>query len=178
MFGKNGAWVVTGFGMILGGWLAWQAWADSATAAGKAQPEPGKEAKVSDAHCKRLTPEEERVILQKGTERPFSGAYWDHHGAGMYRCKRCSAALFPSTAKFDSGTGWPSFDDAVKGAVREVPDADGFRTEIVCAACGGHLGHVFKGEGFTAKGVRHCVNSVSLEFEAADAAPGAAPKAK
>jgi peptide methionine sulfoxide reductase msrA/msrB len=154
------------------GWIAWQSWAGSPAA-----PAPKKEdVAVSEAaHCKRLTPDEERVIVNKGTERAFSGAFWDHHADGTYRCKRCSAELFPSTAKFDSGTGWPSFDDAVPGAVREIPDADGFRTEIVCAKCGGHLGHVFKGEGFTAKGVRHCVNSISLEFEPKATAPGGSP---
>ena len=119
------------------------------------------------AHCKRLTPDEERVIVNKGTEMPFTGTYWDQHDSGMYRCKRCSVALFPSDAKFDSGTGWPSFDDAVPGAVREITDPDGSRTEIVCAACGAHLGHVFRGEGFTKKSVRHCVNSISLDFESA-----------
>jgi peptide methionine sulfoxide reductase msrA/msrB len=124
----------------------------------------------TDTHCKKLTPEEERVIVGRGTERAFTGAYWDHHEDGTYRCKRCGASLFPSSAKFDSGTGWPSFDNTVPGAVREVPDADGMRTEIVCAACGAHLGHVFRGEGFTDKGVRHCVNSISLDFAPAEAA--------
>lgn len=115
---------------------------------------------------RKLTPEEERVILHKGTERPFTGKYWDHKEKGAYRCRNCGAALFASGSKFDSGCGWPSFDEALPGAVKEVPDADGQRTEIVCAACGGHLGHVFRGEKFTAKDTRHCVNSVSLEFEA------------
>jgi len=115
--------------------------------------------------CRTLTPEEQRIIVHKGTERPFSGEYWNHHEDGTYRCKRCDAALFPSDAKFDSGSGWPSFDATLPGAVREVPDADGMRTEIVCASCGGHLGHVFHGEGFTEKGVRHCVNSLSLGFK-------------
>jgi len=165
MTAKSGTWLAAAV-LIAGlGWIARQSWAGS-----EATPAP-KEATVSDAaHCKRLTPEEERVIVNKGTERAFTGAYWDHHGDGMYRCKRCNAALFPSTAKFDSGTGWPSFDDAVPGAVKEVADADGFRTEIVCAQCNAHLGHVFKGEGFTAKQTRHCVNSISLEFEPKDAA--------
>ena len=112
-----------------------------------------------------LNSEEARVILQKGTERAFSGKYWDHKGTGVYRCKQCSNPLFRSDSKFDSRTGWPSFDEAIRGAVKEVPDADGYRTEIVCANCGGHLGHVFKGEGFTDKGIRHCVNSVCLAFE-------------
>jgi peptide methionine sulfoxide reductase msrA/msrB len=119
---------------------------------------------------RELAPEEARVILHKGTERPFTGKHWDNHQDGTYRCRRCGAPLFPSTAKFDSGTGWPSFDSAFPGAVREVPDADGTRTEIVCARCGAHLGHVFRGEGFTGKDTRNCVNSVALDFE-----PAAAP---
>jgi methionine-R-sulfoxide reductase len=114
----------------------------------------------------QLNEDEKRVILQKGTERSFTGKYWDHHEDGMYVCRQCNAKLFPSDTKFDSGTGWPSFDDAVEGAVREVPDADGRRVEIVCANCGGHLGHVFKGEGMTPKSTRHCVNSISLDFVA------------
>jgi peptide methionine sulfoxide reductase msrA/msrB len=113
---------------------------------------------------KELTEEEKRVIWNKGTERAFTGQYWDHHEDGTYTCKQCGARLFDSDAKFDSGTGWPSFDNAIEGAVKEVPDADGWRTEIICAQCGGHLGHVFKGEGFTSNDTRHCVNSISLCF--------------
>lgn len=113
---------------------------------------------------KTLNAEEERVIIHKGTEMPFSGEYVSLKDDGNYSCKRCGALLFSSENKFDSSCGWPSFDDAIKGAVKEVPDADGRRTEIVCAQCGAHLGHVFDGEGFTPRNRRHCVNSISLEF--------------
>ena len=115
-----------------------------------------------------LTPFEKHVLIDKGTERAFSGKYVHTKEDGTYRCKVCDAALYKSSDKFDSHCGWPSFDDAIPGAIKEVPDADGRRTEIVCANCGAHMGHVFKGEGFTAKNVRHCVNSVSLNFEKKD----------
>jgi peptide methionine sulfoxide reductase msrA/msrB len=112
-----------------------------------------------------LTDFEKFVIEEKGTERAFTGEYTDYFEDGTYNCKKCGTELFRSNAKFHSGCGWPSFDDAIKGRVKELLDADGRRTEIVCANCGAHLGHVFRGEGFTDKNTRHCVNSVSLTFD-------------
>ena len=113
---------------------------------------------------KELTEFEKMVLFEKATEKPFSGKYYNFYKDGIYKCKVCGAPLYKSESKFNSKSGWPSFDDAIEGAVKEIPDEDGIRTEIVCAKCGAHLGHIFKGEGFTPKNVRHCVNSVSLDF--------------
>jgi peptide methionine sulfoxide reductase msrA/msrB len=120
--------------------------------------------KQKNMEYNKLTPEEERVILNKGTEMPFTGKFEKFDEKGTYVCKQCGASLYKSEDKFDAHCGWPAFDDEIKGAVKRIPDADGRRVEIVCAKCGGHLGHVFTGEGFTEKNTRHCVNSISMDF--------------
>jgi methionine-R-sulfoxide reductase len=118
----------------------------------------------NNSQHKTLTKDEESVIIHKATETPFTGKFYAFWEKGTYICKRCNAPLYHSENKFEANCGWPSFDEEIPVAVKRTPDPDGVRTEISCARCGGHLGHVFIGEGFTGKNTRHCVNSISMEF--------------
>ena len=119
-------------------------------------------------YLQELSPEEKYVIANKGTERPFSGEYNEHYEEGTYCCRACGNKLYKSNSKFNSGCGWPSFDEEIEGSVTRYRDISigMIRVEICCANCDGHLGHVFEGEGFTSKNTRHCVNSLSLKFKA------------
>jgi methionine-R-sulfoxide reductase len=119
---------------------------------------------MSDPKHNTLSPDEKDVIESKGTEPPFTGEYDDFYEAGTYTCRRCDAALYRSDDKFDAHCGWPAFDQEIPGAMRRIPDPDGQRTEIECANCGAHLGHVFVGERLTERNTRHCVNSLSMKF--------------
>jgi peptide methionine sulfoxide reductase msrA/msrB len=127
------------------------------------QPNHTENKKMEEDYNK-LTPEEEQIIIHKSTEKPFSGKYYKHNEKGIYTCKRCNAKLFTSDDKFNSSCGWPSFDDSIPDTVKQQPDSDGIRTEIICRNCGGHLGHIFTGEQLTEKNRRYCVNSLSLNF--------------
>ncbi len=133
---------------------------------------------ASKTNWRKLTRAEESVIVHRGTERPFSGEFERTFAAGTYACKRCGAELYRSEDKFDARCGWPSFDQEVPGAVKRLRDADGERVEIRCARCDAHLGHVFEGEGFTPRNVRHCVNSISMTFTPRPAAAQEPPSGR
>lgn len=165
-----------GYATILNGWIYYMNREELFSASYQKNNNPimkGLEMKANSdsVSFNKLTPEEEAIIVKKGTETPFSGRYYKHSEKGVYTCKRCNAELFTSEDKFDSSCGWPSFDDAVSGAVKFQRDKDGVRTEIICNNCGGHLGHIFTGEELTAKNSRYCVNSLSLNFTPADKPP-------
>lgn len=119
---------------------------------------------LSKENWNKLTEQESRIIIDKGTEMPFTGEFNDWKYEGVFVCRQCEQPLYNSSNKFNSGCGWPSFDDEIKGSVEKVLDKDGRRVEIICSNCKGHLGHVFTGEGFTPKNTRHCVNSISMKF--------------
>ena len=133
---------------------------------GATKDEPGRTLQTNSEKnmYNKLSKEEERIIVNKGTEAPYSGQYYDHFEQGTYTCKRCGEELFKSSSKFKAHCGWPSFDDQIPGAVKQQTDADGQRTEITCVNCGAHLGHIFGGEGYTEKNQRYCVNSLSMSF--------------
>ena len=123
---------------------------------------------MTNQNYNQLNDEEKYIIEYKGTERPFTGEYDDFYEDGSYSCRRCNAELYRSVDKFDAHCGWPAFDKEVDGAVKHLPDPDGHRIEVECANCGGHLGHVFMGEGFTPTNARHCINSISMKFVPAE----------
>ena len=123
---------------------------------------------MTNQNYNKLNDEEKYIIEYKGTERPFTGEYDNFYEDGSYSCRRCNAELYRSVDKFDAHCGWPAFDKEVDGAVKHLPDPDGHRIEVECANCGGHLGHVFMGEGFTPTNARHCINSISMKFVPAE----------